>query len=42
MQVRIHRDKVAGVVQQLVTGELTWEEVQKIYPAQQAAAEEES
>jgi hypothetical protein len=41
-QVRIHEDKVAEVVRQLVAGALSWEQVQAAYPAQQAATEEDS
>lgn len=41
-QVRIHEGKVAGVVQQLVSGELSWQQVLDTYPAQQAAAEDDS
>ncbi len=42
LQVRIHEEKVAGVVQQLVSGELSWQQVLDTYPAQQAAAEDDS
>ncbi|KAK9902771.1 hypothetical protein WJX75_005632 [Coccomyxa subellipsoidea] len=41
-QVRVHKEKVAAVVQQLVSGELTWQNVLDTFPAQQPAAEEEA
>ena len=41
-QVRIHEDKVAEVVRQLVAGALSWEQVQAAYPAQAGAADEDA
>lgn len=40
--MRVHKDKVAALVQQLVSGELTWQNVLDTFPAQQPAAEEEA